>query len=435
MSAKYSCFLISPIGDSGTDTRINADIVRDLIVKPTLERYGFEVIRGDHNSEAGQIDVDVVRAVQESDLCIADVSEPNINVFYELGRRDETGKPVILIKSRDSEKLPVDIATRRYIEYDLKDLAHGVIDAMTQLRNFVEPIVNNGFESSGSGTSLSELGEIMKRIERKIDRISTSSSKIGGTTSTLTSTHTPPTSDNARMQFRAALLQGNIPGMEEAMGILQYQMDKTKFLDVIVESAAAKGSTMAGNMLIENAQWFMDNTSLKYHQKYEYLGCIVSYLNKVDQEEEYRELVENIANSLIAVSEGESDEDRAGPYNQLNRLYYGIYANTGNVEWLDKAIDALQIAKNIHPARHIYYNLAGCYRGRKNDGDLELALESIMKCLEMDDKDEQPDADHYETACSILYELDDPRLNEYLNKLGELDSNAAYVFRLTHHIG
>ena len=97
-----NCFIISPIGESGSETRQNADDLRDLIIKPVLESFGFTVIRGDHRSEAGQIDIDVIRAVQESDLCIVDLSLPNTNVFYEFGRRDETGKPLILLKQKEA---------------------------------------------------------------------------------------------------------------------------------------------------------------------------------------------------------------------------------------------------------------------------------------------------------------------------------------------
>ena len=71
------CFIISPIGESGSETRRNADDLRDLLIKPVLEPLGFEVVRGDHRSDAGQIDIDVIRAVQEADLCIADISLPN----------------------------------------------------------------------------------------------------------------------------------------------------------------------------------------------------------------------------------------------------------------------------------------------------------------------------------------------------------------------
>ena len=161
------CFLITPIGESGSEIRQNADDLRDLIIKPVLEAFGFTVLRGDHRSETGQIDIDVIQAVQESELCIADLSMPNPNVFYEFGRRDETGKALILIKSKGSEDLPVDVATRRYIEYDL-DSRRGLIDSREQLKNSVETIVKKGFEPSGTDTSVIELAEIFRKVECKI---------------------------------------------------------------------------------------------------------------------------------------------------------------------------------------------------------------------------------------------------------------------------
>ena len=60
--SKPVCFIISPIGESGSEIRRNADDLRDLIIKPVMELYGFDVVRGDHRSEAGQIDIDLICA-------------------------------------------------------------------------------------------------------------------------------------------------------------------------------------------------------------------------------------------------------------------------------------------------------------------------------------------------------------------------------------
>ncbi|MDE6339490.1 MAG: hypothetical protein K2K97_06860, partial [Muribaculaceae bacterium] len=109
MANKLTCFVIAPIGETGSEIRQDSDDLLDLVIKPALEVFNMDVIRGDHRNESGQIDVDVIKLVQESDLCIVDLTHENVNVFYELGRRDETGKPTILLKSSKSKNLPVDI--------------------------------------------------------------------------------------------------------------------------------------------------------------------------------------------------------------------------------------------------------------------------------------------------------------------------------------
>ena len=46
--SKYTCFVISPIGQMGTQIRQDADDLLELIIEPALEIYDFKVIRGDH---------------------------------------------------------------------------------------------------------------------------------------------------------------------------------------------------------------------------------------------------------------------------------------------------------------------------------------------------------------------------------------------------
>ena len=408
-----TCFIISPIGETGSEIRENADDLRDLIIRPALEIYQFEVIRGDHRSEAGQIDVDIIRAVQESDLCVVDVSLPNPNVYYEFGRRDETGKPIILLKAKNSEDLPVDVATRRYIEYDL-DSRHGIRDAIQQLRNFVEPLVKRGFESTGTGASLSEIADTLKRVERKIDRMSEK-----GTVQPAIIPPTATTSDEDPAEvLRLALRQRNIPLAEQAMDQLKYRTPLHRWLDATVETVAAIGSVKAGDILIENIDVFMDDTASTLKEKVEYLGCLVSNLNRTDRELENVELVDRICASLLASAPSGSERLQVSIHNQRNRLYHGIYITTGEKKWLDKAIQSLQNALQISDSESfLYYNLAMCEQNRDNPGDMEMAREHIIHCIELDG--EELDDDHLQKACEILHALGDPRLPDYLELLSK----------------
>ena len=419
------CFIISPIGETGSKIRENADDLRDLIIKPAMEFYGFEVLRGDHHSEAGQIDIDVIRAVQECEVCVVDVSLPNPNVYYEFGRRDETGKPIILLKSKDSEELPVDIATRRYIEYDL-DSRHGIRDAITQLKSFVEPIVKNGFESNNSGASLFEIAEVLKRLERKIDRIEKKSS------SQITPSIDPVGVDNSDADpidlFKLSLRQHNIPMAEKAMELLSYRMEKLRWLDQVVEQVAAMGSKRAGDIMIENAYEFIDS-SISFHDKIDFVSCLVSNLSKTDREQENLDLVESICRTLKKISGNESAKDRVQPYNQLNRLYYGIYIETEDESWLQKSIDELKMAIEIdNTFSFLWYNLAICLNRRGQASDLEDALKYALRCVELDG--DRMDDDHLETVCTLLHKTNDPRLSDYLSMLEKVNGIKAQLLRL-----
>ena len=132
---KKTCFVISPIGDEGSETRRKADEVLNFIVSATLEPLGYDVIRADKIDESGTITTQIIQKIISSDLVVADLSERNPNVFYELSVRHASRKPFVqLITS--GEPIPFDVAANRTIQYDLTKLAV-VESAKAQLRSQV----------------------------------------------------------------------------------------------------------------------------------------------------------------------------------------------------------------------------------------------------------------------------------------------------------
>lgn len=425
---KYTCFVISPIGKEGTEHYEEYKDLFDLIIVPALEIYDIDVKRGDHYVNDTKIDATVIKCVQDADICICDISEPNPNVYYELGRRDETGKPILLIKKKGTAQSPVDIATRRFFEYDW-DGRNSIREAQKHIRSFVEPLIESGFSATGRSATLSDIAETLSRLERKVDRISQGGTSGGNGKLT---PPTPPVGDrDPRKMLRIALMQRNIPMAEEAMMMLELRMDRLKFYDQVVETVAAIGSRKAGAMLVDTAMEFFDS-NMSFKEKVEYLGCMVSYANRTDQEEEIRELVEKLTQMLENRVEIDNPdpEDQVQIYNQLNRLYHGIYANTDEVEWLDRAIEKLQIGIRIYPTNFLYYNIATCYWGKAEDlHDMDyyaLAREAIQECLSMDKKE---DGDHYSLAVKICWRLNDPQADDYMEKLKRVDPDEAVILQ------
>jgi len=150
-SATKSCFLISPIGEAGTDTRQRADAVQRHIVKPQLALRGFEVIRADQIAEPGLITAQVVQHLIKDDLVIADLTGRNANVFYELAVRHATRKPLIQMIQRD-ESIPFDVAGMRTIPYDLNDL-DSVEEAKNALGAAADATMDDGTVFGGPITS------------------------------------------------------------------------------------------------------------------------------------------------------------------------------------------------------------------------------------------------------------------------------------------
>ncbi len=115
------CFVISPIGEEGSDTRKASDDVFEFIIQEALVPLGFTVERADMIAESGLITTQIIERIVSSDLVVADLTHHNANVFYELAIRHITGKPFIHMISED-DKIPFDVAASRTIIYST-DLA------------------------------------------------------------------------------------------------------------------------------------------------------------------------------------------------------------------------------------------------------------------------------------------------------------------------
>lgn len=421
MARKHTCFVIGPIGKPGSQTRQDADDLLEMIINPALEIYDFKVTRGDHKAMPNQIDADVIKSVQESDLCIVDLTGLNPNVLYEFGRRDETGKPVILMKQPNQE-LPVDIATRRCIEFDL-NTRHGPRDAIKAVRSFVEPMIDRGFESENATVSLREIADTLQRLERKVDKLTSGSAAAAPAATAMAPAGQLPEGLTANQAFMLARKQRNVPLAEVAMDHLKLTMDTVSFYDRIVEIAALLGSVKAGNMLIDFAQEFMD-TDATYKQKVEYLGCMISFASRQDREPEILAMVEGIAAHLLLSEDSEEPGLVAQIYNQLNRLYHGVSILQDDDAYLQKALTCLRKAIALDPTKSSYrYNTAMLLKNT----DLEGAREAIEKCLELDG--DKHDADHLVLAYKIYRQLGDPRSAEVMDILEKVNPARAALER------
>lgn len=432
---KYNCFVISPIGEPNSEIRENADILLEMIIKPAIVDLDFIVERGEERTETRQIGEDVINMVQGAELCICDISDPNPNVFYELGRRDETGKPIILLKRDDSPDPPRDILDRRFITYSF--IPKRMVEVKKLLHETVKKMINDGLERS-TRANLSDIATSLNRLERKIERI------VGGTTpvgnpSTVFPTHNPveqdsTVTDQPLAAFAVALKENNIPVMEAAMEKLQWTMDHLRFLEVIVEVAAARGSRRAGQIMIDRAHEYIDSHEVSFHKKIEYLGRLVGYISRADMEMECLSLIEEIASILEDQSVGEDPKDIAQIYNQKNRMYFGIYLadRNQNVQYLDMAIDALLSVKQfVQNESYVYYNLALCYREKQ---DLDSAMDNLERVLQIDHAADKQDSDHISLACELFYATNDPRYGDTLATLKRISPMKAALLDMQQFV-
>src|SRR5256712_12973848 len=123
---KGICFVISPIGEEGTETRHRADRVFKYVIESVVQESGYKAVRADQISKPGIITSQIIQHLAEDPLVIADLAGHNPNVFYELAIRHVTRKPVIQI-TQVGEKIPFDVAPNRTIQLDHKDLESAAI--------------------------------------------------------------------------------------------------------------------------------------------------------------------------------------------------------------------------------------------------------------------------------------------------------------------
>lgn len=116
-----TCFIICPIGKEDTENRKNSDLFFKYIIQPVTKEFGYAPIRADHMNESGMITFQIIDRIITSPLVIADLTNNNPNVFYELAVRHAMNKPCILMKT-EGQETPFDIKDMNIISYNLTNL-------------------------------------------------------------------------------------------------------------------------------------------------------------------------------------------------------------------------------------------------------------------------------------------------------------------------
>jgi hypothetical protein len=174
--AKKSCFVIMPFKKG----RKLQDVYK-FSIEPAVRAAGLDCVRADAIPKAGLVLEHILKAAYDADVVIADITENNANVMYELGLAHGFAKPVIML-SQDISKAPFDLKTYRIIHYgttygadtklrqDIQSALEATLrspDAENRsnpVRLFI-PAVISAAEASAIRSRINELEDTNKRLE------------------------------------------------------------------------------------------------------------------------------------------------------------------------------------------------------------------------------------------------------------------------------
>lgn len=108
-STRPSCFIVMPFGQPWSP-----EVHR--ILARACESAGVRPVRGDDLFTPTDILEDIWQSIHAATFIVADITGRNPNVLYELGIAHTLAKPVLIL-SKNSADIPIDLATRRVLLY------------------------------------------------------------------------------------------------------------------------------------------------------------------------------------------------------------------------------------------------------------------------------------------------------------------------------
>lgn len=103
------CFVLMPFTEPYLE-------IFNKIIKPTVESNGFRCVKSDDISSLNPVIEDIGANINKASLIIADISENNPNVLYELGICHTIGKEVMIL-TQDSDHIPFNFRHLRTYPY------------------------------------------------------------------------------------------------------------------------------------------------------------------------------------------------------------------------------------------------------------------------------------------------------------------------------
>lgn len=380
---KKTCFVISPIGIEGSDTRKMADDFLELLIEPAIQPFGFEIIRADKIATSSVITSDVVQYVQSADICVINLTTHNPNVFYECGRRHENGRPFIQL-IRKGDELPFDVAGIRTISYDLSS-PRSTLNSIQEIQAYIGNLEKGDFEAGATGESLSSIADGIRRIERMVAKYESLSGAKSGVTQTPTVELKDVLTQHPIGAFNEALDSGNVDLAIQLLPRIRRLIGEKEWLQGAT-LLAQMGEPVGEDALIEGLQT-PDRFGRDLLESLFYSLRKYYYIRNLNQRgvESISRLIDELPRKIEL-----SNKDKATVLNQLALFKYEITDNEGA---LNTSLEVLDLDQTI-PS--YFSNIAQCYIAMER---FDEAVEYVDLLIGMADLNEG----HLEVA-RIVYE-------------------------------
>lgn len=165
------CFIITPIGDDGSITRKKTDGLIDNVIKPVCGKLNLKAIPAHEIDKPGSITNQVIQMIMDAKMVIANLTELNPNVMYELAIRHAAKLPVICL-AEEGTKLPFDITTERTVFYS--DDMFGAICLKPKLESLLMTAIKDENVDNPVYRAIKEK-QIIKEIQSSDNKESTDS--------------------------------------------------------------------------------------------------------------------------------------------------------------------------------------------------------------------------------------------------------------------
>jgi hypothetical protein len=160
-----TCFVIQPFDGGGAYDKRYSDVF-----EPAITAAGLDPYRVDRDPSAEVPIQSIEEGIRAADVCFAEISTDNPNVWYELGFAFAAGRPVVLVCATDRARFPFDIQHRNVIRYatdstsdfdEAKDQITERIRAVVELRANVAHAAVPSVVAPQSGLSPQQLSALV----------------------------------------------------------------------------------------------------------------------------------------------------------------------------------------------------------------------------------------------------------------------------------